>query len=303
MVDFIMLIGLPASGKSTYAQEYVKQHDNCVTISSDSIRKELYGSEEIQGVSSEIFDIMRKRTKKNLKKGINVIYDATNINYKMRIDFLNQLSKIKDLRKIANLIYTSYNECIENNNKRERNVPEEVIERMYKNFYIPYYYEGWDEINIIHIDEYQKYNKSISALFDSLNISQDNPHHTLSISEHCRETFNEITQFSNISHTLREAALLHDIGKGFTKKFEDSRGNHTEITHYYQHHLVGAYDSLAYKSNSDSDILLRAIYIQWHMKPFDFVSNINSEIKFKKLVGDSIYDNVMLLHKCDLLAH
>ena len=45
---FDMLIGLPASGKSTFANTILRYSPTVEYISSDAIRKELYGSEEAQ---------------------------------------------------------------------------------------------------------------------------------------------------------------------------------------------------------------------------------------------------------------
>ena len=45
-----LLIGLPGSGKTTYAKNYAQKYINDVVhLSSDKIRQELYGDETIQG--------------------------------------------------------------------------------------------------------------------------------------------------------------------------------------------------------------------------------------------------------------
>ena len=72
--------------------------------------------------------------------------DATNINYKRRRDWLNRFNKY-NVEKIAILVATPYEECIERNSIRKRKVPEEVITRMYQNFYAPQYYEGFNAGN------------------------------------------------------------------------------------------------------------------------------------------------------------
>ena len=43
------LIGLPGSGKSTFARQWVEYDPNCIIISTDTIRAELFGDETIQG--------------------------------------------------------------------------------------------------------------------------------------------------------------------------------------------------------------------------------------------------------------
>ena len=60
--SFFMLTGLPASGKSYLARQYMEKKNReyqdaglekqVVWISSDSIREELFGSEEVQGDNS-----------------------------------------------------------------------------------------------------------------------------------------------------------------------------------------------------------------------------------------------------------
>ena len=48
MATFTMLIGLPASGKTTYSLNQIKLNSNIAWISSDAIRATLFGNEDIQ---------------------------------------------------------------------------------------------------------------------------------------------------------------------------------------------------------------------------------------------------------------
>ena len=48
------------------------------------------------------------------------------------------------------MVATPYEDCLIRNAQRERKVPEEVIKRMYYNFYVPQYFEGFNDIQIIH---------------------------------------------------------------------------------------------------------------------------------------------------------
>ena len=86
------------------------------------------------------------------KDGKKVIYDATNLNWKRRKAFLQELNNI-DCWKVCNVIATPIEICIKQNELRDRQVPFEVIDRMYRNFDIPYYNEGWDRINIIYTND------------------------------------------------------------------------------------------------------------------------------------------------------
>ena len=130
---FVMMIGLPGSGKSYFSNIYSNNLKNMgipnIILSSDKIRKELYGDESIQDDPDKVFQIMEERTINNLKNNISVVYDATNINYKNR---MNLLKKLPDCWKIALIIWTPYQMCLERNKNRERIVPENAIKKMYK---------------------------------------------------------------------------------------------------------------------------------------------------------------------------
>lgn len=307
MPIFYMTIGLPGSGKSTY----VKRMNDVVIHSSDNIRKELFGDINDQAHNEEVFRTLHKRIIKDLSKGKNVVYDATNINYKRRMEFLKSLNRIH-CEKIALLFMTPIHVCITRNMMRERKVPEDVIMRMYYNFYIPYYYEGWNDIRVISSIEKEERQYINSLMFGAtglIYINQYNPHHSLTIGEHCIKTQNNVRKLMKVNHSdnflymgfaLDEAALLHDIGKVKTMTFINSNGEQTEVAHYYQHHLVGAYDSFFIES--DVDVLERAILIQWHMQPYNFEKQKTID-KYKKLWGERLFNSIMLLHEADKMAH
>ena len=110
---FIM-IGLSASGKSTIAQQLAEKY-SCEIISSDGIRGEICVDGVIdQSKNDEVFKVFHNRIKQNLKSGINVIADATNINMKARRCLLQNLIKI-DCEKIAYVIPKTFEKCMEDN--------------------------------------------------------------------------------------------------------------------------------------------------------------------------------------------
>ena len=154
---FIMLVGLPASGKSTLAQEYAEEY-HAVIESSDAMREELFGDVSVQDKNKELFEALHKRIKEDLAFGLSVVYDACNISYKRRKAFLDEIKNLCS-HKICVVMCTPYDECIKRNMHRERVVPRSVIERMYMNFNIPYWYEGWDEIKLKYTELYPKLDK------------------------------------------------------------------------------------------------------------------------------------------------
>lgn len=303
MSIFYMMIGLPASGKSTIAKKYAEK-ENAIIISTDQLREELLGDEASQENNELIFKEAEKRIKSNLENEVNVIFDATNISYKRRMDWLNKLKKY-NAYTVAIMVATPYEECLERNLKRDRKVPEEVITNMYHNFYVPQYYEGFHKIIVEYNSNY------VFSFNDLVDIPQDNPHHKLSVLEHCREAYQYALQDSytgtNQNKIIR-AALLHDIGKLKTKTFINSKGQETDIAHYYNHEKVSAYDSLFNKTVKrfiqwDVDKELYTIkLIQWHMLLWLNLSK-KSITKYKKLLGKDFWHDLEIIHESDKKAH
>lgn len=309
----LMLVGLPGSGKSTYASRY---EDMYSIHSFDAVRDELFGDENDQTDNTKVFSVLHKRIIDDLKVGKNVIYDATNISWKRRKSFLSLLGKI-DCYKEAVVIATPYEICLEQNESRERRVPEEVIEEMYRNFDIPFYNEGWDAVFIAYLDDsyhncYGQYGKFV---YDTLEFSQDNPHHSLTLGQHssaaCEHVDSKCSKdtISGVNaEELRIAAALHDCGKPFVKSFIDSKGNETSVAHYYNHENVGSYNSLFYDV---SDVLADKLYIsaliRWHMIMHHFKSwkdkTINRYTREFENLEDDFWDNLKVLYEADVSAH
>lgn len=289
MKKLFMLVGLPASGKSTCA-EILTKTEGALIVSSDAIREELLGNVNDQTKNEEIFKEVENRILYGLKNN-NVIYDATNINYKRRMEFL---LKIKNAKKIAILIATSYEECLERNSKRKRKVPEDVIKRMYYNLDVPQTYEGFDEIRIYFNTD--KYYSILDLLKKLSKIPQDNPHHTLTIGKHCRKTAILLNDDMSI------VGLLHDIGKAETKTFINAKGEETRIAHYYNHENVSAYMSLFYTDRRNTEKQLEiANLIRWHMLLHKELSEKTIK-KYKKMFGEETWKKLNLLYEADMQA-
>ena len=304
---FIMLVGLPASGKSTKAQEFAKIYDAKI-FSSDALRAELWGDESVQGDNTKLFNELHRRIKDCLRDGNSAIFDATNIDYKKRMSFINELANIP-CEKVCIVIATPYEECLKRNAQRERKVPEYVIKRMYMQFDIPWYFEGWDDIYI----EYGEYENAFGLPLDWMesvdDFDQQNKHHTFTLGEHCRQTVHNVDNICKnhngfvMSNELRNAAKIHDNGKEFTKTFKNGKGEITEHAHYYSHERVGSYNSLFYEMACSK--LYVATLIRWHMQPYFWEKENNEKLnnKYKKLWGDNLYRDIMILHEADKIAH
>lgn len=292
---FYMLIGLPASGKSTIAKDLIKSSKDHITLSSDEIRKELYGDETIQDNPEKVFELMQKRAVDALNNNKDVIYDATNIRRKNRKHLLRNLPRC---HKIAVIIWAKYETCVQRDSKRERTVGENVIHRMLRNFQPPYFDEGWNSIKTVYTDE--QYNSR--DYHEWVNCEHDNPHHNNTVAEHTHQVCREAIDFkldkdiSDCGCTLFIAAHLHDIGKKLTKSFTNARGEKTDIAHYYDHHNVGSYLALGYADINEMTTrqkMLIVWLINAHMEPF-------FESKYYKNLTGKERKLLDALHQCDI---
>ena len=143
----IVLKGLPASGKSTYAQ-ILEESGTFERVCLDSIREELYGNESIQGDGKKVFEIAQTRMHLIGMRGGNCVYDATNLNRDRRIKFIEDMRNYFDVLIIKEFT-TPFDFCVVRNEKRERQVPLPVMRRMSLQDECVISSEGWDYIEQI----------------------------------------------------------------------------------------------------------------------------------------------------------
>ena len=299
---FTMLIGLPGCGKSTFANN---AKDAKVVLSSDSIREELYGSENIQTDPSRVFDIMFKRTIEALNAGKDVIYDATNTGRKLRMNTLQRLKKAvtKTFITEAVVFYTDIAEVKRRNASRARVVPEYVIDNMLKNFELPTYNEGWNFIGV-HYSTEPNIVWAEAVDYYAKGLSHDNPWHNMDVDKHMYGAYYYYTKFfktSDYPKYLERAILLHDIGKKFCKTYYNRKGELCDKAHYYQHANPGAYFALGLKFDlSEQDKYNVALLINYHMRPLEaWKDSKKAEEKDRALLGDDLYNYLKVLHTCD----
>ena len=152
MITFNMMLGLPYSGKSYFVNKYKAENDEY--ISSDEIRKELYGDESDQTNPNKVFEIMYKITCKALSENKSVWYDATNIKSKYRSHLLNSLKhKFSDVHYKCYVMCTPFKILLIRQQNRDRFVPATVIDKMLRQFEVPMYYEGWNEIELVRMPD------------------------------------------------------------------------------------------------------------------------------------------------------
>lgn len=294
-----MLIGLPGSGKSSFAREHLKS-EKCIYLSSDEIRIEMFGFED-QTHNSDVFEKMKKESIEALKSGFDVIYDATNISKKYRKDIINKAKEYGEVN--AYLMCCSIGELLERNIIRsERHLPWDKLVQMIKNINCPMYYEGFDNIFLVNTSE-NKYFMEYEYLFNKCyNFKQENPYHKETLEEHLKWTSKESERLGsklilNDQCVLETSAMWHDIGKLYTKMFNDKKNYYV----YYGHENVSTYLFLCSRSYCRTQRLNDSCYqiaalIQNHMEWYkrDDMKPIKEQFN-----DDDLYKMLELLHEAD----
>jgi predicted kinase len=303
-----MMVGVAGSGKSTVAMHYALT-ESAIIYSSDDIRGEIYGDENCQKNPGRVFDILHQRITKTLSEGFDVVYDATNLSCKRRMNFLKSIAHI-DCYKECVVVVTTPEDIEERMKSRDRKVPMEVVHKQLCQFQCPNYYEGWDSIQIEYTSKPEDCAMSYRQLWSECDIPHDNPHHALSVMEHMNKAANVAEAMAWKDDILslvneRWVARIHDIGKARTKSFTDRNGNPSEVAHYIGHQNYGAYYSLIF-DNADFDIPLKdsldnACLIQWHME--HYLRKGDALIKFYNMLGPKLKSRLKILEQADMTAH
>ena len=122
------MVGAPGSGKTTYAKE-LADSKNAVVISGDDVRAELYGSADIQGNWSEIWERIDELVSESC--GMSIILDGTHCRKDYRAEAFALLKSYGYERIEAIVMETTLATCLARNFKRDRNVPDYIVKQMH----------------------------------------------------------------------------------------------------------------------------------------------------------------------------
>ena len=128
-IKLIMLIGAPASGKSTAAPK-IAAENNAVILSTDRIRAALYGAEHIQGNWQEIEAVLYDRIKNAIKANKNIILDSTHFKKEYRAKIIKNFAKYSEIS--AYYFNYPFTLIYSRNKHRARRVPFNVLAAMYE---------------------------------------------------------------------------------------------------------------------------------------------------------------------------
>lgn len=132
MSKVIILRGLPASGKSTWAKEFVRNNDGWIVVNKDQLRDMLHDGVFKGGVTEKVVLSTRDAIIRDaLKNDINVIVDDTNFKA-FHIKSIKKLAEGHDVevKDFEADVYT----CIQRDSNREKFVGENFIREMYSKF-------------------------------------------------------------------------------------------------------------------------------------------------------------------------
>ncbi|MCT0212442.1 MULTISPECIES: ATP-binding protein [unclassified Synechococcus] len=130
-----LLIGPPASGKTTLANELAPLltpagDPPAVVLSTDRIRADVFGDAAVQGPWLEIRERLLEQLRQEVAAGRPVILDATHARRPWRLAYTQALELPAPVEWIGWWLHTSESQCLAWNKTRQRQVPEPVIREM-----------------------------------------------------------------------------------------------------------------------------------------------------------------------------
>jgi len=121
----IVLSGIPGSGKSTYAQDYVRAHpDNSFIVASDEIRLGLFGRVDDFSKEDMVWNIFETLVREKAKVHSTIIADSSATTNVRR---LRWAKLFRHLFTKIELVYFDipFATCLERNEKRHLTIPYE----------------------------------------------------------------------------------------------------------------------------------------------------------------------------------
>lgn len=132
-LKILVLQGVPASGKSTFARSLVLKDKSYVIVSRDAIR-EARGDYWIPEHEDYISDIEEFEIRSAIKHNLNPIIDATNLNPKTIAKWKN-LAEELNVNIEFKMFEIDFATALERDSKRERSVGKKVLERFFRDYF------------------------------------------------------------------------------------------------------------------------------------------------------------------------
>lgn len=133
----LVLVGIPGSGKSTWARQFVQTQPGYRVVSTDQIRADLFGDDAIQGDWAQIWPQVQSQWQQGMKairqgQLRGMIYDATNCRRHYRRQVLALARQLGFNPVILCWFDVPLSLGLQRNRRRSRQVPEAIIESMFR---------------------------------------------------------------------------------------------------------------------------------------------------------------------------
>lgn len=138
-------IGLPGSGKTTHLKKFAYEA-GADYVCADDIRTEWYGDASVQANPGLIWEEVRRRARKALMAGRDVVVDGTNIKRADRQQIIRACGAAEKV--VAVWCQAPFGVCMQRNRARDRVVPDYAMRRMKRQLYQnpPSRSEGFDQV-------------------------------------------------------------------------------------------------------------------------------------------------------------
>src|SRR6202008_3529949 len=133
-----MTVGLPASGKSTWAKEQVANSRGGIKrINKDDLRDMLDAGIWSKENEKHVLQVRDSLVQHYLSAGFSIIVDDTNLAPKHEETLRQLAQKAGATFEVKSFTHVSLAECIKRDLNRPKSVGERVIQSMYKQFLAP----------------------------------------------------------------------------------------------------------------------------------------------------------------------
>lgn len=129
----IICQGLPGSGKSTWAKQYVLNNPEFMRLNKDEIREQFVNVPYSQEFEEDIISIQRTYACAAINCGKSLIIDDSNFNTKYLIYWQN-LAMRCNYECVIEVFDTPVDECIRRDSMRKKPVGSEAIIQMYEKY-------------------------------------------------------------------------------------------------------------------------------------------------------------------------
>jgi predicted kinase len=123
----ICLAGLPGSGKTTWAMEFLKANPDYLYFSPDAYYERINGDDRIRKNTFEVWMTMFQEIHKAEMAGCNVLIDCDNLTYAQRNQWIEWFPGFGS--RYLFYIEPDFSVCLDRVSKRRRTIPEDIMRK------------------------------------------------------------------------------------------------------------------------------------------------------------------------------